>query len=274
MRTHILMRWPNGKKKALTLSYDDGLVYDKKMVEILDKYGIKCTFNLNSKENTKGNPKYVQPEEYNEVYKNHEIAVHGKHHVSGGRIPIQAFTRDVIENRKELEEITDKIVQGMAYANGTFDQSAKNALKSCGIKYARTTRVKGDFELPSDWLELNPTCHHNRQDSLALADEFLALEEGENWRMFTPKLFYLWGHSFEFDRENNWELLESFCEKMSGHEDIWYAANIEIYDYVRAFNSLEFNLDLTKVYNPTATDVWFKTPDGVVKVKSGETVNF
>ena len=42
------MRFPNGKLKALTLSYDDGVEQDIKFVEILNKYGLKCTFNLNS----------------------------------------------------------------------------------------------------------------------------------------------------------------------------------------------------------------------------------
>ena len=38
----------NGKKKALTFSFDDGVTQDIRLIEILDKYGLKCTFNLNS----------------------------------------------------------------------------------------------------------------------------------------------------------------------------------------------------------------------------------
>ena len=42
------MLFPGGKQKALTLSYDDGVQQDIRFIEILDKYGIKCTFNINS----------------------------------------------------------------------------------------------------------------------------------------------------------------------------------------------------------------------------------
>ena len=48
MKRSVLIRWPQGKLKALTLSYDDGRDHDRKMIEILDKAGIKCTFNLNN----------------------------------------------------------------------------------------------------------------------------------------------------------------------------------------------------------------------------------
>ena len=43
------MRFPGGKAKALTLSYDDGVRQDKKLIEIFNKNGIKGTFNVNSK---------------------------------------------------------------------------------------------------------------------------------------------------------------------------------------------------------------------------------
>ena len=46
---NLFMRFPEGKKKALTLSYDDGVQQDVRFLEILNKHGIKCTFNLNSK---------------------------------------------------------------------------------------------------------------------------------------------------------------------------------------------------------------------------------
>ena len=42
------MRFPGGLAKALTFSYDDGVEQDIRLVEILDKYGMKGTFNLNS----------------------------------------------------------------------------------------------------------------------------------------------------------------------------------------------------------------------------------
>ena len=89
----------------------------------------------------------------------------------------------------------------------------------------------------------------------------------------SPLLFYLWGHSYEFSKDNNWEIIEKFCEKMSFGDDIWFATNIEIYDYTRAYNSLEFSMDSDTVYNPSAFDVWFLKDGKEFTVKSGETTN-
>ncbi len=46
----IFMRFPGGRKKALTLSYDDGVEQDRRLMQIMDAHGLKGTFNLNSGE--------------------------------------------------------------------------------------------------------------------------------------------------------------------------------------------------------------------------------
>ncbi len=43
-----IMRFPGGLRKALTLSYDDGVEQDEQLLAILDEHGLRCTFNLNS----------------------------------------------------------------------------------------------------------------------------------------------------------------------------------------------------------------------------------
>ena len=42
------MRFPEGRLKAVTFSYDDGVRQDERLIEIFDKYGVKGTFNINS----------------------------------------------------------------------------------------------------------------------------------------------------------------------------------------------------------------------------------
>ena len=44
----MYMKLKDGKSKVLTLSYDDGVVQDIRFIEILDKYGLKGTFNINT----------------------------------------------------------------------------------------------------------------------------------------------------------------------------------------------------------------------------------
>ena len=78
-----------------------------------------------------------------------------------------------------------------------------------------------------------------------------------------PRLFYMWGHSHEFHNANNWDRLEAICEKLGGKEDIWYPTNIELREYVRAYDSLIYNADTTKIYNPSCQPVWVNFADKV-----------
>ena len=97
----------------------------------------------------------------------------------------------------------------------------------------------------------------------------LARTFGEDSRLVPAKMFYLWGHTFEFDRENNWEIMENFAEYIGGREDIWYATNIEIYDYVKAYESLNVSVDKKIIHNPSATDVWVTDGGETFCVKAG-----
>ena len=103
---------------------------------------------------------------------------------------------------------------------------------------------------------------------MELAEEFVETEVRK-----TPLLFYLWGHSFEFDRDGNWDVIERFLTSVGGREEIWYATNLEIYDYVQAYSQLQFRMDGSMVRNPTAITVYFDVDGMVRKVESGETIS-
>jgi two-component SAPR family response regulator len=85
-------------------------------------------------------------------------------------------------------------------------------------------------------------------------------------------MFYLWGHSYEFRRDNNWEIIEKFAEKIGGHSDIWYATNAEIYNYVQLYKRLVWRSDLSKVFNPTYMPILVQVEDNILEIKPGETV--
>ena len=67
---------------------------------------------------------------------------------------------------------------------------------------------------------------------MELVEKFLSFEDTWNAR---PKLFYLWGHSYEFEDNNNWDVIENFAKALGRKEDVWYATNGEIYDYVTEY---------------------------------------
>lgn len=272
------LRFPDFKKKALTLSYDDGVRQDKRLISIMQKHGIKGTFNLNggmfTKEYTGEEKGKMTIEEALELYlpAGMEVAVHGFRHLSLAKVDSAIAVNDVIKDRNELEKIFGIIVKGMAYANGSYNDEVVNILKTCGINYSRTVTSTEKFDLPTDWIRLPATCHHANPKLMELAEQFVNLPKGRHFWYDPPKLFYLWGHSYEFDGANNWEVIEKFCEFMGGREDIWYATNGEIYDYVTAFDRLEYSADGAFIHNPTAIDIYLSYKDKPAIVPAGKTV--
>ena len=277
MNTFLL--FPDGKEKALTLSYDDGVDTEIRHIELLEKYNIKCTFNLNSGLfNPEGS---VRPEgqvsfrltksEAEKYYDNPlcEVATHGFTHPFLDRLPTAQCMLDILKDRQELEKLTGKMVRGHAYPFGKYNDDVADILKQAGIVYARTVESDHSFDLPTDWLRLKPTCHHDDPELMKLADIFIEGREAykNGW------LFYLWGHTYEFREYNNWNVIEEFFEKVANRDDIWYATNIEVYDYVAAYKSLIYSANGDVVYNPTATDVWVKINGKTVAVPARQTIN-
>ncbi len=226
--TFQLMLFPDFKDKAFTMSYDDGTRADFRLIEIMQKYGLKGTFNLNS--GRMQADKKVKPEEVCDLYlkTGNEVAVHGVNHLTLTAVSEDRMIDDILNDRKSLEGITGQIIRGMAYANGAYNDSVVDVLKKCGILYARTTISTHDFKINDDWLRLPATCHHNDEQLFALADVFLSNKKHGYFWANQPKLFYLWGHSYEFDNDNTWDRIEEFAKKIGNREDVWYATNGEI----------------------------------------------
>lgn len=278
----VLMRFPGGKARAVTFSYDDGVKQDKRLAEIFDKYGMKGTFNFNNIIN--GNFHYSN-EEIKDIFlsKGHEIATHGAKHRANGNLRAIEGIRDVLDNRLELEERCDTIIRGMAYPDsgitlmgslGNYEQ-IKAYLKELDIAYART--LGGDnnsFMIPADFHAWMPTAHHNNPNIFNYIDEFLNLDISEKayHARRVSRLLYIWGHSYEFDTHDNWDRIEEICQKLSNNEDIWYATNIEICDYVNAYKRLRYSANGAKVYNPTLITIWLDYGCKIYKVEPGETI--
>ena len=278
----VFMRYPGGKAKAVTFSYDDGVVQDKRLAEIFDKYGLKATFNFNCERARKFNYSKEEIQEYF-LSKGHEIAVHGAHHRANGHTRTIEGIKEVLECRLDLEERCDAIIRGMAYPDtginlmgnfGTYEQ-IKNYLTELDIAYARTLGGDNDsFMLPQDFHAWMPTAHHKNPQIMEYVDKFLSLDISDKmyYARRVPRLLYIWGHSYEFDKDNNWELMEEICSKLSHNDEIWYATNIEIYDYVQAYKSLQYSANGRKVYNPTLYTIWLDVDAKLHSVKPGETI--
>ena len=283
MIRYQFLRFPQGKSKAVTLSYDDGPCQDIRFSKVLNNYGLKCTFNLNS--SSLGQTRMTTDEVVEHILKpGHEVAVHGHFHRASGTLrPIEGI-REVLDNRMELEQTFEMIIRGMAYpdsgirhfANGANYECIRNYLKELDIAYARTLGGDNDlFEIPRDWYAWMPTAHHNNPQILDYIDKFVNIDLEDSSLYIDsrrPCLFYMWGHSYEFDEYDNWEHLDVICKKISRKEDIWYATNMEIYNYVTAYNSLVYSADGTRVYNPSLYTIWFDVDRKLYAIRPGETI--
>lgn len=273
---NLFMRFPKGRKKALTLSYDDATKQDIRLIAFMKQHGVKGTFNVSTgilvPEKIEYEPGTIHQrmsiKEILEVYDTDgiEVAIHGQTHSYMDQLPINICAEEIIANRRELEKQFGVIVRGMAYPYGRYGDELVKLLPLLGIAYARTTVSNGQFSLPKDWLRLEATCHHNDKRLMELAEKFVEKELKKE-----PWMFYLWGHSFEFDRDDNWDVIVRFLSYIGNRDEIWYATNLEIYDYVKAYNQLIFSMDGTRVYNPTDIPLYFETGECNGCVKSGET---
>lgn len=257
------MEWiplfPEGKSKSLTFSYDDGSSHDARLIEILNKYGMKGTFNICSG----WCPDEDKLKEKVAGYAGHEIACHGTFHPFLKRMPLSSSLEDMLHDRKCLEKAAGHVIHGMAYPYEVCNPEVVSMLRSAGFVYARTGRANNRFDVPYDFMEWDPTCHHN-DATIELADRFLST-------YYVFAICYVWGHSAEFNSHQNWDVIEKFCERLAGQKDIWYATNIEIYDYITAVRRLEFSADNRFVRNPSAQTVWLRNVPwkNVIKVPGG-----
>ena len=277
--------FPGGKFKVLTFSYDDGKIEDRRLVKLFNKFNLKATFNLNT--GIIDPAIRIPQEEWPELYKGHDIAVHTFTHPTMIRLNNYNALREILDDKDNLEKIFKRPIYGLAYPNGSYDNRIIDIAKSVGIKYARVTNDKyaatkaaeayaanaegpiliGDengFSMPEDYMCWVPTCHHNH-NLIDFGKKFMALTKKQYLYMM-----YVWGHSYEFDSDNSWDLIEGFCKFIGGRDDIWYATNIEIVDYMNAAKNLKYTAKGDRVYNPNAISVWIEVDGQHYEIKPGE----
>ena len=264
--------YPGGKAKAVTFSYDDGPRTDIKLIEILDKYGLKGTFNLN------GNGVITKMQIWDdwnlEIYRNHEIATHNFRHISFSVHTKEQILTEMYWDRRVLETLSERFITGHAYASSALAgavQTAQDALKALGITYARVTSPSGEnFALPRKWLYWEPCCHHSQQGDL--------LEKGENFLKTDEQKMHLmlvWGHVTELDRDNTYGMMEEFCKRMAEcKERIFFATNGEIADYLQACERCRNSGNGKSIKNTSFTTLFAAKEGKILPIAPGETLIF
>ena len=224
----------NGKKKAVTLSYDDGVTQDLKLIEILNRYGMKATFNLNSGGLGGRFSNYIEgvlvyrdkvfAHDVKAIYQGHEVASHTLNHPDLTKLEEDEIVYQVEEDRRRLSELVDYEIRGFAYPCGYVDERVISVLKEkTGIRYARSVRITEDFLPQTDLYDMAFTTRNFGDNFLKLARDFVELKTDE------PRIFSVWGHAYEFDWKKNWHVFEEFCKIISSRDDIFYGTNSEVF---------------------------------------------
>lgn len=211
-------------KKYFTVSFDDGLEQDKKTLEVMRKYGIRGTFNLNSglfgqkvdiryigRYGLGAEPKgphksflwkyadadHIPEDEIRQVYEGMELCTHGVHHVDLSKCTAVSLKEELVQDRENLQKYTDLPVVGHAFPSGRTSPQVEQVLRENGFLYARgvmSEKAKRGFAFPDNPLNFLPTCWHIEKDVEKLVDQFIAAEP-----VHGDMLFFLWGHGYEFD---------------------------------------------------------------------------
>ncbi len=244
------------------MSFDDGYREDERLIEIFDRYGIRGTFHINS--GLLHRDIRLDAEDGARIYKNHEISAHGFTHANFDELSEEGIFDELDKDCRELSRLSGRVIRGMSYPNGKTCEKAIPVAEKLGIVYSRTTVSTPDFSIPENFLYWHPTCHHLKSEEAT--ERFLESTVG-------GELLCIWGHSTEFERDQNWELIEGVCKKLENAPDVWSATCIEFYDYVSAFRSLRISEDEKTIKNPTNIDIYLSIENETLCIKKGEAIH-
>lgn len=223
-----------GKRKAVTFSYDDGTVQDRRLIALFDKYALKGTFHLNSErmgeqdaltvgERTVDHSR-IPAEQIAKVYAGHEVAGHTLTHPNLYPLTDAQIVHQVEQDRRNLSKLVGYDVVGFAYAGMSEENYSDRVVKllkeQTGVKYARIVPWTNDFRFDrSDLYRYQANlCHQMNPKAF--------LEYGRKFvesRSDAPQLLCVFGHSYHLDSTDYWwDVMEEFCATVSGQEDVFY----------------------------------------------------
>ncbi len=276
----IEMLFPEGKSKAIILSFDDGTISDRRLVQLMNEYALKVTFHLNS--NKLDTKDYLTKEEVKSLFLGHEVSVHSANHPGLSGMSKIDIINEVIEDRKELEKLTGNTIRGMAYPFGSYDNLVVETISDLGIEYARTVADTYNFSIPKNFLMWHPSIHQFGKAFFKPNDEANDKKELNSFyslvydflKADSIALLDVWGHSWENNGDGNrWVEMEKFFKLISRNNDIFYTTQIYLVDYINACKNLKFSVNKTMIENHSAIDVYIKLESKSYKIPAGSTIN-
>ena len=256
--------YPNGKKKAFNITYDDGVLQDVRFVELMNKYGLKGTFNLNSQlmeeEFAWTHPngmtvKRLPTDVVAELYQNHEVASHTLTHPYLSQLTEPEIMHQMARDKENLERLTGKPVLGFAGPFHHWSPMIAECARKCGFEYARNAEERYCYAPPEQYYDWSAGSYHIMPGFRNFVEGFF--HTGEELA-----LCQIVGHTYDLDAENMWATLESILKRVSEDETILSMTNLELVQYLKAMRTAVITDH--QIQNPSMIPLWFEKDGEVI----------
>ena len=158
----------------------------------------------------------------NGLYDGFEVACHGFTHAYLPSLTGSEAEKEIDDDYAEIFRLTGKRPRGIAYAGQTpnyTDEVVRLLENDRRFSYGRAIDETHGFSVPTD-------CQFRGDELLPRAEDFFDLRPDKG-----DALFFVWGHSYEFDLSSAcWDKLEYFCKEVSSRKDVTCLTCSQFYD--------------------------------------------
>ena len=250
--------YPDGKKMAFNITYDDGVLQDIRFVEMLNRYNIKGTFNLNSE------LMYQQFEWVHEsglvvkrlpadiatgLYCGHEVASHTLTHPYMHNLSEAEIIHQMQQDKHNLEQLCGKEVSGFAVPFSFYSQLIADCAEKCGFEYSRCSDESYSYNPPENYYRWMAGTYHVNPRFKEFTEGFFSTDT-------ELALLQIVGHSYDLETENMWEYMENLLKRISEDENVISMTNCELVRYLKAVRNSEIYED--HIVNNSNSELWFE----------------
>ena len=265
--------YPQGKPKAFVVTYDDGVLQDRPFVALLNRYGLKGTFNLNSglMENefewTHENGsviKRLSTDAAVPLYQGHEIASHSLTHPYMEHLGEEELMTELQTDKSNLERLFGREIKGFAVPFDYYSDRIEHCARRCGFAYVRLPKESRSFVPPEDTFNWTAGIFHLDRGLTDFVDAFLSSSDELAFCQIA-------GHSYDLDTENMWGVMEDIFKKVSADREVLSMTTIELIEYLRAMRKVE--ITDRRIRNNSDISLWFQTDGEIYKLEANQEID-
>lgn len=266
--------YPGGKKKVFNISYDDGVLQDVRFVQLLNRYGLKGTFNLNYGLMKQGftwthecgmEVKRLSETDSKALYAGHEVASHSYSHPYFDNSSEAEILKELGADKFFLEQLFGREVGGYATPFYFYSDLMESCVRQCGFRYARISKESNDYSVPSDFYRWRGSKFHWDGDLEEFVQGFLSSDR-------ELAMCQIVGHSYDLDVMDMWEKMDRILRVVSLDSSVWPATHIQLVEYL---NQMQLSqITNSKIINNSNTELWFAVDGKTISLKPGETYTY